>query len=123
MKPVELVLAYQYRDYGLGLGGKIPWDSPEDLRHFRQLTTATQQPLDHRNAVIMGKATYDSLPGGQPLPGRLNIVMTQLASGVTVVNDSLWLSDNYDRVLERLDTDPTIEKIFVIGGGKFTTSG
>jgi dihydrofolate reductase len=45
----------------------MPWRLPADLKHFRALTTG--------HAVIMGRKTWESLPG--PLPGRQNIVVTR----------------------------------------------
>jgi dihydrofolate reductase len=53
----------------IGACGKLPWQLPEDLKHFRQLT------LGH--PVIMGRRTWDSL--GKPLPGRENIVISRAA--------------------------------------------
>jgi dihydrofolate reductase len=50
----------------IGANGRLPWRLPEDLKHFKRLT------LGH--AVIMGRRTWESLPG--PLPGRENIVVT-----------------------------------------------
>ena len=51
----------------IGDGNRLPWRLPEDLKHFRALTTG--------HAVIMGRKTWESLPG--PLPGRQNIVVTR----------------------------------------------
>src|SRR5262245_13348794 len=51
----------------IGANGKLPWNLPEDLRHFKKLT------LGH--PVIMGRRTWESLKG--PLPGRENIVVTR----------------------------------------------
>lgn len=51
----------------IGANGRIPWDIPEDRAYFRRLTMG--------GAVIMGKATYESI--GRPLPGRLNIVVSR----------------------------------------------
>jgi len=51
----------------IGAGGKLPWQLPEDLKHFRRLT------LGH--PVIMGRRTWESL--GQALPGRENIVVSR----------------------------------------------
>ncbi len=51
----------------IGAGGKLPWNLPEDLRHFKKLT------LGH--PVIMGRRTWESL--GKPLPGRENIVISR----------------------------------------------
>lgn len=67
----------------IGDGNALPWHLPEDLRHFKALTTG--------HAVIMGRKTWDSLPKRfRPLPDRLNIVMTRdpsyAAEGATVVH-------------------------------------
>jgi dihydrofolate reductase len=51
----------------IGNANGIPWDLPEDRKHFRTHT------LGH--AVIMGRATYDSM--GKPLPKRTNIVVSR----------------------------------------------
>lgn len=51
----------------IGAAGKLPWRLPEDLRRFKQVTMG--------NTVIMGRKTWESLPGA--LPGRLNIVLTR----------------------------------------------
>lgn len=51
----------------IGYEGRLPWQLPEDLRHFKKLT------LGH--PVIMGRRTWESL--GKALPGRDNIVVTR----------------------------------------------
>ena len=51
----------------IGANGRLPWHLPEDLQHFKRLT------LGH--PVIMGRRTWESLPG--PLPGRENIVVSR----------------------------------------------
>ena len=53
----------------IGKDGGLPWQLPEDLRHFKRLT------LGH--PIIMGRRTWQSL--GKPLPGRENIVVTRRA--------------------------------------------
>ena len=54
----------------IGRDGDIPWQLPEDMAHFRQLTMG--------HPVIMGRKTWDSLPARfRPLPGRRNIVITR----------------------------------------------
>ncbi|WP_267128517.1 MULTISPECIES: dihydrofolate reductase [unclassified Nocardioides] len=64
----------------IGADGTIPWHLPEDFAHFRRTT------LGH--ALIMGRATYDSI--GRPLPGRTTIVLTRdrswSAEGVLVAH-------------------------------------
>lgn len=50
----------------IGLGGKIPWRHPGDMRRFKRVTMGS--------TVVMGRATFDET--GKPLPGRRNIVVT-----------------------------------------------
>lgn len=51
----------------IGFRGDIPWHYRQDMRHFSRITRG--------HAVIMGRATYDSM--GKPLPKRRNIVVTR----------------------------------------------
>lgn len=56
----------------IGLNNTMPWHLPEDLAHFKQLTSG--------HPVVMGRKTWDSLPERfRPLPGRTNIVVTRNA--------------------------------------------
>ena len=56
----------------IGRNNTLPWHLPEDMAHFKQLTMGCP--------VIMGRKTWESLPPRfQPLPGRLNIVLTRQA--------------------------------------------
>ncbi|MDM7832091.1 dihydrofolate reductase [Cellulomonas edaphi] len=60
----------QSPDGVIGVGNALPWRVPEDSAHFRALTSG--------HPVIMGRATWESLPDRfRPLPGRDNIVLTR----------------------------------------------
>ncbi len=50
----------------IGLGGKLPWSHPGDMRRFQRITRGT--------TVIMGRATFEET--GAALPGRRNLVVT-----------------------------------------------
>jgi dihydrofolate reductase len=65
-EPLVLVCAMA-KNRVIGRENGIPWDLPEDRKHFRAMT------LGH--AVIMGRATWDSV--GKPLPKRRNIVVSR----------------------------------------------
>lgn len=54
---------------GISKDGGIPWDCPEDMKHFAKLTKGA--------TVVMGRKTWDSLPFKKGLPGRRNIVLTR----------------------------------------------
>ena len=52
----------------IGKDGDLPWHLPEDLKLFKART------LHH--PIIMGRATFESLPKQRPLPKRRNIVIS-----------------------------------------------
>ncbi len=61
---------------GIGMGGKLPWKLPGDMAWFKRVTLAVQD-LSKRNAVIMGRKTWASIPSKfRPLPDRLNVVLS-----------------------------------------------
>ena len=57
------------KNWAIGKEGKLLTSIPDDQRFFR-LTTTDQ-------VVIMGRKTLESLPGGKPLPNRVNVIMTR----------------------------------------------
>jgi dihydrofolate reductase len=66
--PQSVVLVAAVADNGvIGADGQLPWHLPDDLAHFRRVTTG--------NVVIMGRKTFESI--GRPLPRRTNIVVTR----------------------------------------------
>ena len=74
-----VVCAHSYPEYGIGNAGRIPWHLKADLIRFRQITTLTNS-ADEINTVVMGRATFESLPVKvRPLPNRLNIIITNNA--------------------------------------------
>jgi dihydrofolate reductase len=64
--PITLVVA-RARNGVIGRDGKLPWHLPADLKRFKALTMGS--------AMVMGRKTFDSLPG--LLPGRRHIVLTR----------------------------------------------
>jgi dihydrofolate reductase len=66
---VSLIWA-EAADRVIGRDGALPWRLPEDQQLFKQLTMGA--------TVVMGRATWDSLPASvRPLPGRRNVVLTR----------------------------------------------
>lgn len=61
-----LILA-RARNGTIGKDGALPWHIPADLKRFKALTMG--------KPMIMGRATFESLPG--LLPGRRHIVLTR----------------------------------------------
>lgn len=82
--------------------GVIPWNIPEDLIRFKQIT------MD--NAVVMGRKTWESLPA-KPLKGRTNIVVSR--------NVDYWVEgENVMNALSLSDVMSVYEAAFIIGGAE-----
>ena len=66
----------------IGRDNRLPWHIPGDLRRFKALTMGS--------VMVMGRKTFDSLPG--LLPGRRHVVMTRdagwSATGAEVAHDA-----------------------------------
>ena len=89
----------------IGSENSMPWDVPEDLSLFKEITT--------NNIVIMGRKTFQSI--GKPLPNRVNFVLTKdenfFCEGIQVFNcPNKALKKAY--ILQK----KTNKKIFIIGG-------
>ncbi len=70
---IDMIVAVD-REYGIGRGGSIPWDVPEDQARFAALTRGS--------VVVMGYKTWQSLPDkSRPLRHRLNIVVIRGGGG------------------------------------------
>ncbi|MBF0504956.1 MAG: dihydrofolate reductase [Candidatus Omnitrophica bacterium] len=112
MKPFSIIVGFDSQ-YGIGKNGQLPWHLPLDLIHFKNITSAVSDP-SLKNALIMGRKTWDSLPQKfRPLPGRENLVLTK--TGKLNLPPVVLSSSSLDDALDQL-TRPTIENIFVIGG-------
>jgi len=68
-----VLVAAMARNRVIGLNNDMPWHLPEDLRHFRQITTG--------HKVVMGRKTFEAILHalGKPLPQRENVVLTRAA--------------------------------------------
>jgi dihydrofolate reductase len=82
--------------------GGMPWHVPEDLAHFKELTTGS--------TVVMGRKTWDALdPRFKPLPGRRNIVVTR---------DPEWSADGAEAARSLEDALSGAPPLWVIGGAE-----
>jgi dihydrofolate reductase len=98
--PITLVLARSSNGI-IGRDGKLPWHISADLKRFKALTMGS--------ALVMGRRTFDSLPG--LLPGRRHIVLTR---------DPAWRADGVE-VARSADEALGIagnEPVSVIGGAE-----
>lgn len=109
------------KDMGIGKDGKLPWKLPSDLKFFKDVTLTTSDS-GKKNAVIMGRKTWESIPlQNRPLPGRLNVVLTRSGSFDIATAENVVICGSLTSALELLAASPyclSIEKVFVIGGGQ-----
>lgn len=93
-------------NWGIGFNGELLEKIPEDMKHFKELTT--------NSIVVMGRKTWDSLPK-KPLPNRLNMIISR--SPREVLGDlSIQIDLNEAKI--RLAMANSNESWFVIGGGQ-----
>ena len=86
----------------IGKDNKIIWHLPEDLKHFKKITTG--------HTIIMGRKTFQSL--GRVLPNRKHIIFSN--------NPSFNVNEENVKVVHSLleiqDLIEGKEEAFVIGG-------
>jgi dihydrofolate reductase len=98
----EIILIVARADNGvIGADGQLPWHLPADLRRFKQLTTGAP--------MIMGRKTFESLPG--LLPGRRHIVLTRAAE---------WSEDGAEVVhtIEKALSLANAPHVSIVGGAE-----
>lgn len=94
-------------NWNIGYEGDMLVSISEDLKRFKSLTKG--------NIVIMGRKTFEAVPGQRALPHRINIVVTRnqdfKGKDLYILNDL----GNLDEFLKAIDPKGG-KKIFVTGG-------
>jgi dihydrofolate reductase len=98
-----VIIAAVAKNGVIGNHNALPWHLPEDMQHFKALTTG--------HAVIMGRKTWESLPPRfRPLPGRRNIVISRQADYAA---PGAEVADSLENALKLASTGASV---FIIGG-------
>lgn len=87
----------------IGDKNNLIWHLPNDLKHFKNLTTG--------HPIIMGRKTYESL--GRPLPNRTNIIITR---DQNFIDDQIIITHSLEQAFAK--ANEIQEDVFVIGGGE-----
>lgn len=85
----------------IGKDNKLLWYLPNDLKHFKNITTG--------HTVIMGRKTYDSV--GKPLPKRRNIIITR--QNITI--EGCEVVSSIEAALALCANE---EEVFIVGGAE-----
>ncbi len=91
------------KKWGIGKGNDLMFSLPQDMKFFRETTRG--------KVVVMGLNTLRSLPGGNPLKNRVNIVL----SPEDVKKDGVVTVHDFGELFEELKKYPP-DDVFVIGG-------
>jgi dihydrofolate reductase len=91
------------KHWGIGYRGSLLVKIPEDMRLFKQTTIG--------QVIIMGRGTFESLPGQKPLPERINLVL----STKDLKNPGILVCHSLRELAETLKKYPGKE-VFLIGG-------
>lgn len=97
---ISIVVAIS-ENRAIGKDNKLLWYLPNDLKHFKAITSG--------HTVIMGRKTYESV--GKPLPNRRNIIITRQdikIEGCEVVNS----------IKAALELCRTEREVFIVGGAE-----
>lgn len=91
---------------GIGIDGRLPWPhNKDDMKWFK---STTEQQI-----VVMGKNTWNSCDMPKPLPGRLNILVTN--KFIENPHIEQFRGDIPEALTLIKDSNPD-KNIFVIGG-------
>ena len=91
-------------NWGIGYQGKLLERIPEDQKFFKSTTTG--------KVVIMGRETFESLPGKEPLKDRVNIVLSR---NKLFNNQKIIICRALTELFTELKKYPS-DDVFVIGG-------
>ena len=100
------IIAAVAKNNVIGIKNRLPWNLPEDLKRFKELTAG--------KTVMMGSKTFESIVSmlGKPLPNRTNVVLAREAN--YKVPEGVILQTSIPDALRNYGSSD----IFVIGGGE-----
>lgn len=104
---ISLVVAHD-EALAIGKDGWMPWNLPEDLKHFRKTT------LHH--AIVMGRTTFDAMK--KPLPNRHTYVLTTQKDYV-FSHDDVTIVHDFEALMKQYQNSE--EVLYVCGGAKIYT--
>ena len=98
---------------GIGFRGNMPWYIPMDMEFFKKMTMGAGN-----NAVVMGNNTWDSLPRGNHLVKRDNLILSKTNRLCEEKNgDHIITFSNVNTLLKHCE-DKNYDETWIIGGSK-----
>ena len=90
--------------WGIGKDNGLLVHLPGDMRFFREKTLGTK--------IVIGRKTLESFPGGKPLPGRENYVLT---GDMSYEKEGCVICRSVEEVLDLAEKDQ--DSVWMICGG------
>ena len=107
MREINIIVAVDEAG-GFGKDGKIPWNYPEDLQHFQQVTNGS--------VCIMGRKTYEDIREMRKGKDITNILPNRESWVVSNTLKSVEGANVARTMREALDKCDQNKSVFVIGG-------
>jgi dihydrofolate reductase len=102
--------------FGIGLDGKLPWNIPEDLKYFSNITKQTRSP-DKINLLVFGSNTAKTLPKFK-LENRRLFLLTSTPNLFKEYKDRFTIGDINELLIFINLNKEIINNIFICGGAK-----
>lgn len=96
------LIAAMAKNRVIGKDNQLIWHFPEDLKHFKRLTSG--------HHVVMGRKTFESV--GRPLPNRTNIIVTRQANYKA---EGCLIAHSLDEAIALVENDA---QPFIVGGAE-----
>ncbi|XP_053200687.1 dihydrofolate reductase-like [Panonychus citri] len=101
-------------NYGIGVNNKLPWRLKNEMNYFTRITI-TSDDESKKNAVIMGRKTWESIPEKyRPLDGRINLIVSRTVTEKPIKSDGVF-SDLKSALVQASCMDE-VDQIFIVGG-------
>lgn len=101
---------------GIGINGGLPWCLKEEVKYFARMTKTVQDPKK-KNAVIMGRKTWESIPEKfRPLKDRLNVVLSRQTAFSLNNPNTIVCASLPDALKHLAQKEDELETLWLIGG-------
>ena len=110
------MIAAMAKNRVIGKDNGMPWNLPDDLKRFRELTAG--------HPVILGRKTFESILAilGKPLPKRTSIVISRSRAPESLAQwgESVRWAQSLEAAIEqaRLLVPPGGTEVFILGGAE-----
>ena len=102
---IRTIVVAKAKNNAIGKDNDLLWRLPDDFKFFKEVT------VDH--FVILGRKTFDSLPG--LLPRRTFVIITRQKD--YVAPDGHFVVHSLEEAFELCKVQHSLKEVFIIGGG------